>query len=646
MQHETDNVSGIDEFLAQDARKDLLRFAAIGSIDDGKSTLIGRLLHDSKNIYEDQIDSVRKLSKGRDMSSEIDFSLITDGLKAEREQKITIDVAYRYFSTPRRRFIIADTPGHEQYTRNMATGTSTADLSIILIDARRGVLPQTKRHAFISSLLGVSHLLVAVNKMDLVGYDQSVYDGIREDFIEFVRKLRIADVRFVPVSALKGDNVVERSGNMPWYQGEPLLEILESIYVAGDRNLIDLRFPVQFVLRPHQDFRGYCGQVASGVIRAGDEVTLLPSMQQTRIKSIVSYDGEVDVASPPMSVALTLQDEIDVSRGDMIVHRHNSPRIERRFEAMVVWMSEQPMDINKPYFMKHTTQLTRLRIDEVRYRVDVGTLNRIEACPLKLNEIGRIAFTSTRPIFFDTYERNRTTGSFVLIDAMSNNTVGACMIIERERSDRLPVHIGRVSGESHLKRRESLVAPAERTERMSQRGATIWLTGLVGSGKTEIAYALERRLFDLGATVVVLDGENVRLGISRELDFSAEGRAEHLRRVAEVARLLNDAGLLVICGFVSPTESIRNEVGSIIGPERFLVVHVDSALAKCEARDATGLYARARNGEADNVAGVDLPYEPPAAPALVIRADDTAVDAAVDELLEFLRTRTIFPALP
>jgi adenylyl-sulfate kinase len=643
MQQEADNVSGIDEFLAQDAGKDLLRFAAIGSIDDGKSTLIGRLLHDSKNIYEDQIDAIRELSRGSDESSEIDFSLVTDGLKAEREQKITIDVAYRYFSTPRRRFIIADTPGHEQYTRNMATGTSTADLSIILIDARHGVLPQTKRHAFISSLLGVSHLLVAVNKMDMVAYEQNVYDGIREDFIEFLRKLRIADVRFVPISALKGDNVVDRSGNMPWYQGEPLLEILESVYIAGDRNLIDLRFPVQFALRPHQDFRGYCGQVASGIIRAGDEVTVLPSMQQTRIKSIVSYDGELDAAAPPMSIAVTLQDEIDVSRGDMIVHRHNSPRIERRFEAMVVWMSEQPMDPKKPYFMKHTTQLTRVRIDEVRYRVDVDTLNRIEAVPLKLNEIGRVAFTSTRPIFYDAYERNRTTGSFVLIDVMSNNTVGACMIIERQRSDRLPVHIGRGVGESQLKRRESLVAPRERTERMSQRGATIWLTGLVGSGKTEIAYALERRLFDLGATVVVLDGTNVRLGISRELDFSAEGRAEHLRRVAEVARLLNDASLLVICGFVSPKESIRTEIGSIIGSDRFLVVHVDSSLANCEARDTTGLYARARSGQADNVAGVDLPYEPPETPDLVIRADDQAVAAAVDQLLELLRTRGVFP---
>jgi sulfate adenylyltransferase large subunit len=383
----------IKDFLKKDSEKDLLRFTTAGSVDDGKSTMIGRLLHDSKQIYEDQLDSVRNASGKINSNLEIDYALITDGLKAEREQGITIDVAYRYFSTPARKFIIADTPGHEQYTRNMATGASTADLAIILIDARNGVLTQSKRHAFISSLLGIPHMIVAINKMDLVDYSKEIFDNIKKDFSEFASKLTVPDIRFVPISALKGDNVVNVSENMPWHKGYTLLEYLENIYIASDKNLIDLRLPVQTVLRPSLDFRGYCGRIASGVLKKGDSITVLPSMKESKVKSIVSYDGEMNQAVASESITVTLEDEIDISRGDMIVHQHNMPRVLKHFEAMLVWMNETPMDQNQSYYIKHTSKSCIVNIDELRYRVDVNTMHRKNADALKLNEIGRVVFS-------------------------------------------------------------------------------------------------------------------------------------------------------------------------------------------------------------------------------------------------------------
>jgi bifunctional enzyme CysN/CysC len=634
----------IDEFLARNEQKDLLRFSTAGSIDDGKSTLIGRLLHDSKNVYEDHIQSVRKASRERESEEQIDFALLTDGLKAEREQMITIDVAYRYFSTPKRKFIIADTPGHEQYTRNMATGASTANTAIVLVDARKGILPQTKRHAFISSLLGVPHMILAVNKMDLVGYDRSVFESIRKDFEEFAGKLRIGDLRFIPISALKGDNVVNRSSRMPWYNGESLLELLENAYIGSDHNLVDLRFPVQYVIRPDQSFRGYGGQMVSGMLRRGDEVLVLPSMKTSRVKSIVTYDGRINEAFPPMSIAVELEDELDISRGEMLVHRHNLPRIHRHFEAMVVWMSETPMDVDRSYFIKHTTRVSRLRVDSIRYRVDVNTLKREEAAPLGLNEIGRVVFTATNPIFWDPYSRNRPTGSFIIIDAVSNNTVGAGMIIEREPADELPSRMAsQQAAGGGLHPRRSLIAPGERVARMGQKAATVWLTGLAGAGKTKLAYEVEQRLFEMGAHCAVLDGENVRLGLSRELDFTAEGRAEHLRRVAEAARLMNEAGLIVICAFLSPEAGLRSQVASIIGRERFLECHVSAPVEWCEANDTSGLYARARAGEIGHLAGVNIPYEPPAEPALVVETHLLKADEAVSRVVRLLRERGIFP---
>lgn len=632
----------IERFIEENERKDLLRFCTAGSIDDGKSTLIGRLLHDSKSIYEDQIASIKSASSGSGDGEEIDFALLTDGLRAEREQGITIDVAYRYFSTPKRKFIIADTPGHEQYTRNMATGSSTANLSIVLIDARNGVLPQTKRHAFITSLLGVPHMLVAVNKMDTVDYSQEVFDRIREEFTDFAGKLKIPDIRFIPISALKGDNVVNRSDKMLWYRGESLLEILEDVYIASDHNLIDLRFPVQYVLRPDQDFRGYCGQVASGVMRKGDEIMILPSMKVSRIKSIVTYDGELEVAFSPMSVTVTLEDEIDISRGDMLVHMHNMPRVERQFEGMVVWMSESPMDLDKPYLVKQTTQSVRLRVGDVRYKVDVNTLNRTSSGPLELNEIGRVTFVATKPLFYDAYDKNRATGSFILIDPITNSTVAAGMIIDREPVDRLPSRMAeRDESAALLTRRESRLTSEERSERLGHRPATIWLTGLVASGKTEIAYALEERLFGLGMTCIVLDGVNLRLGVSKELGFGPAGRTEHLRRVGEIARLINDSGIIAICGFVSPTAEIRKQVSSIVGADRFIEIHVDASVEWCEAHDTTGLYERSKTGDVKDLAGVNSPYEIPENPSLALSIEELDVDSAVDKILKLLRERGV-----
>jgi bifunctional enzyme CysN/CysC len=634
----------IEAFLRENENKELLRFSTAGSIDDGKSTLIGRLLHDSKSVYEDVIASVKKASTERHFESgTLDFSLLTDGLKAEREQGITIDVAYRYFSTPKRKFIIADTPGHEQYTRNMATGASTANLSIILIDARHGVLPQTKRHAFIASLLGVPHLVVAINKMDAVGYDRAVYETIRDDFEDFARKLSTVDVRFIPISALKGDNVVHHSPLMPWYEGESLLELLENVYIGSDVNLIDLRFPVQLAVRPNMDFRGYAGQLVSGVLRKGDAVMALPSRTVSRVKSLVTLDGELAEAFPPLSVTVTLEDERDISRGDMLVHVHNLPHIERHFEAMLVWMSDTAMDPERTYLVKHTTQTTRARIDQLRYKMDVNTLTRVEADRLTLNEIGRIVFTSHKPLFFDPYTKNRGTGSFILIDPLSNNTVAAGMILDREPEDQLPSRItgGESAGELHPSR--SRIAPAERAARLAQKPATLWLTGLAGSGKTTIATELERRLFDQGATTVVLDGGSMRLGLSRELDFTGAGRAENLRRAAETARLLNESGLLVIAAFIAPGRDLRDQVRGIVGEERFVEVFLDAPLEVCEARDPGDVYRKARDGRIATLPGVNVPYEKPEAPTLTLPTAELPVEESVTRILALLAGRGIFP---
>ena len=635
----------LEAFLQQVAEADLLRFTTAGSVDDGKSTLIGRLLHDSKNIYEDHLASLAKDSRtaGRE---EIDFALLTDGLKAEREQGITIDVAYRHFATPKRRFIIADTPGHEQYTRNMVTGASTANLAVILIDARNGVLTQSKRHGFIASLLGIPHLVVAVNKMDLVDYSQAAFEAVCEEYREFCAKLPARDVMFIPVSAFYGDNVVQRSANMPWYEGSALLAHLETVHIASDQNLIDFRFPVQYVLRPHGDFRGYCGAVASGVVRVGDEVIALPSGKTTRVERILAAGDEVEHAFPPQSVALCLADEIDISRGDMIAHPANVPWLASEVEALVIWMDTEPLKLNRQYVIKHTTRTVRGRISELKYRIDPNTLHRQSADSLGLNEIGRIDIELLRPILCDEYTSNRQTGGFVVIDPRTNFTVGAGMVIDRSHKYEPAIHPGNIPGgpeseQRNITRHVGHVSTEERERLFGHRPVTIWLTGLSGSGKSTLAYALEKRLTEEGHACFVLDGDNVRHGLNRDLGFSADDRRENIRRVAEVAKLMNEAGLIVITAFISPYRADRHSAKEIIGEGRFAEVFVDASLEVCEQRDTKGLYAKARAGEVKDFTGISSPYEPPEEPAVVANTADMATEKCVDVVLTHLRLMAV-----
>ena len=638
----TTHLQGLDiqAFLDQDQNKDLLRFLTAGSVDDGKSTLIGRLLFDSKKIYEDQLSALERDSKREGHAGDdIDYALLTDGLKAEREQGITIDVAYRYFSTSRRKFIIADTPGHEQYTRNMVTGASTANLAIILVDATRGVITQTKRHTFLVYLLGIRHVVLAVNKMDLVNYSQDLFESICSDYRNFVAQLGIPDIHFIPLSALKGENVVEPSAMMPWYHGKSVLEHLETVYVSSDRNFTDFRYPVQYVLRPDNDFRGFSARVASGIIRAGDPVMVLPSRKTSRVKSVLTYEGEKDYAFPPQSVTLVLEDEIDISRGDMIVHPDNLPRMERHFEAMLVWMDEKPMDLNTQFYIKHTSHSTKARIDQIAYKVDVNTLQRSSIERFQLNDIGRVVITTTKPLFFDPYQNNRQTGSFILIDPVTHNTCAVGMIIDKLDSHMLPSRITDTDRQK-IAVGKSLVAEEERVSRYNQKGITIWISGLHGSGKNELAFALERNLFLNGATVVCLDGSSLRAGLNRELDYSPADRAEQLRRVAHICRLLNDQGIITICSFISPYESLRQQVAEIIGKERFTLVYMDAPLEYCR-ENKPELYEMAENGLTWNLPGVDLPFEKPESADFVF--DPVKNQENVTTLTDYLGKIKVFP---
>ena len=629
--------------LQEDANKDLLRFVTAGSVDDGKSTLIGRLLYESKGIYEDQLSSVVEASaRVGSTGGDLDLALVTDGLRAEREQGITIDVAYRYFSTPRRKFIIADTPGHEQYTRNMATGASTAGLVIILIDAKNGVLTQSKRHAFIAALLGIPHVVVAINKMDLVDYSREVYESICSEFTEFAAKLEVHDLTFIPVSALKGDNVVDRSDAMGWYKGSSLLNHLESVHIASDRNLIDLRFPVQYVLRPDRTFRGYLGTVASGTIKPGDDVMIMPSGMPSRIKTVFGPEGDIDEAFPPLAVGVTLEGEIDVSRGDTIVHVNNIPRVDRELDSMIVWMSEEPMQPGKQYLIKHSTRMTPGQISNLRFRVDVNTLHRSRADELGLNEIGRCVVSLTRPIVYDPYTRNRETGSFIVIDRLANSTVGAGMILDRDPNKLAvsPEKQVRTHKSGHVHRHAGEVSEELRTERMGHKPATIWLTGLPGSGKSTIAYELERKLFAAGCNCSVLDGENARLGFSKDLGFSADDRNENLRRAAEVARVLNDAGMICICAFVSPYQASRDQTREILGPQRYMEVYLSAPVDACRQRDAE-LYELADSGEIGEFSGVTAPYETPQTADLTIPTHEIDLEESTERIIALLRAKGI-----
>jgi adenylyl-sulfate kinase len=637
----------INAYLDQDEKKDLLRLLTAGSVDDGKSTLIGRLLFDSKKIYEDQLSALERDSKRvGHAGEEIDYALLLDGLKAEREQGITIDVAYRYFSTNKRKFIIADTPGHTQYTRNMVTGASTANLAIILIDATKGVITQTRRHTFLVSLLGIKHVVLAVNKMDLVNYDQKVFNDICADYKAFVTQLDVPDVNFIPLSALKGENVVEPTTLMPWYHGPSMLEFLESVHISSDRNFDDMRFPVQYVLRPDLDFRGFSAKVASGIVRKGEEIMVLPSRKTSKIKEIITYDGNLDEAFPPQSVTITLEDEIDISRGDMLVYPDNLPRVERHFESMLVWMDEKPMDPSVNFFLKHANNTTRMRLDKIQYKIDVNTLQKSNVDHFELNEIGRVVITTNKAIFFDPYKKNRATGSFILIDPMTNNTVAVGMIIDKLNAEDLPSKIvdekTLEATKQRIHRGECLISDDQRQRRFNQKGSTLWITGLHGSGKNELAFTLEKELFEAGATVVLLDGSSIRSGLSKELDYSPADRAEHLRRVAHISKLLNDQGIITICSFISPDESIRQQVVQIIGEDRFTLVYMDASLEFCK-NNKPELYEKYEQGKVQHVPGVDLPFSIPEKADLTVKPEDRAHNAQT--IMEYLADRKIFPII-
>jgi len=580
--------------------RDLLRFLTAGSVDDGKSTLIGRLLYESNGIYEDQLSSVRKASSAKNV--ELDLSLLTDGLRAEREQGITIDVAYRYFASPRRKFIIADTPGHEQYTRNMATGASTAEVALILVDARKGVLNQTRRHTLIAWLLGIRRMIVVINKMDLVEYDDKVFHSIRDEFVKFTASLRGTQFEFVPLSALSGENVIRCNGSIPWYQGPTLLNLLETVPAKSESSQ-DFRFAVQNVIRPNQDFRGYSGQVASGVVKPGQEVVALPSGQRTTIQEILLYDRKLDQAFPPQSVVLTTKDHIDLGRGDMLVSADQVPTVSTRVTANLIWMSQNPLRRDARYLIKHTTKVLCGRISRLNHTLNVNTLAKVEAESLQFNEIGEVQIDLHSPIFCDPYENNRITGSFIVIDPLTNDTVAAGMIVEA-----IPLQAVDGLDESSAGSRVA-----------QEQGLTVWFTGLSGAGKTTICRAVATELLAHGLQVEVIDGDIIRNHLCKDLGFSKQDRDENIRRIAFVSQLLTRNGAIVLVSAISPYRASRDQARKTIG--NFMEVFVSTPLSVCEVRDPKDLYQKARSGKIHGFTGIDDPYEPPLTPEIVCNTD-------------------------
>ena len=631
MSHQSDLIAtDINAYLAQHERKELLRLLTCGSVDDGKSTLIGRLLYDTKMVYQDQLEAISSdASKSGAAEAELDLSRLTDGLQAEREQGITIDVAYRYFSTAKRKFIIADTPGHEQYTRNMATGASNCELAIILIDARHGVLTQTRRHTFIAKLLGIKHIIVAVNKMDLMEYSEQVFNDIRDVYLDFTSELDMEDLTFIPISALKGDNVVHCSEEMSWYEGETLMWMLENVKISADRNFEDFRFPVQFVNRPNLDFRGYCGTIASGVVRKGDHITALPSGKSSTIKSIVTYDEELEQAFTPMAITITLEDEIDISRGDMIVHSDNLPTTSDEFVANIVWMNEKALLTGKQYDFKFNAKNTSGQISNIKHKVDINTLETSPAPALELNEIGLCEVALSDSIYFDDYQTNPSTGSFIIIDRLTNITVGAGMIADANETGK---HISTVSAH---------VTTEERAARYGQKPVTVMFIGLSGSGKSTLAHALERKLFDMGRVSTVLDGKQMRLGISKDLPHDAEGRAENLRRSAYIARYLNDAGLICCAAFVAPNLDSREHLMSVIGEENTIVIYLNPPLEVCKQRDPSGLYAAEENVPTGIVPGVSFEYPEPENPDLILPTHELDVEDCIERIINVMKENAV-----
>jgi len=625
----------IKQVLKAHAEKDLLRFITCGSVDDGKSTLIGRLLFDSRQVYEDQLSAVERDSKKWGTTGDTaDLALLVDGLQSEREQGITIDVAYRYFSTPKRKFIIADTPGHEQYTRNMATGASTAQAAVILVDARKGLQTQTRRHSYIVSLLGIEHVVLAVNKMDLIEFDQARYETICEDYRQFANKLDIHHVHCLPVVALDGDNILHRSERLSWYDGPPLLELLESIPVDGSRAESEFRLPVQYVNRHSAEFRGFAGTIASGQVAVGDPIMVMPSGRQSTVARIVRFEVDEDRAHAGQAITLALADEIDISRGDMLVHPDELPRVAEGLDARVVWMADQPMQPGRQYDIKLATRTLPATPEFIQHRVDVNTLEHQHAEHLGLNEIGLVRFRLTQPAAFDSYTRNPSTGAFVVIDRISNLTVGAGMVVR-------PVTDSLADKSKNVVWHEHRISKAQRAGQKSQRPAVLWFTGLSGAGKSSVANALEQALFQRGHHSYLLDGDNVRHGLNRDLGFTDEDRVENIRRIGEVARLMADSGLVVLSAFISPFRADRAMVRELMEPGEFIEIHVHASLEACEERDPKGLYAKARAGAIKHFTGIDSPYEPPDKPEVVLDTEALSIEESVDVLLEYLKQRGI-----
>jgi bifunctional enzyme CysN/CysC len=614
---------------------ELLRLATAGSVDDGKSTLIGRLLYDAKGIFEDQLEAIRLTSEQRG-GTETDLALLTDGLRAEREQGITIDVAYRYFATPKRKFIIADTPGHTEYTRNMVTGASNAHVALILIDARKGVIEQTRRHAFLSSMLGVPHMVVCVNKMDLIDWDQERYERIKSSFMEFAARLNVHDITFIPISALRGDNVVQRSEHMWWYDGSPLLNHLESVYIGSDENFIDPRFPVQYVIRSqtpeNPDFRGYAGTVASGVLRPGDDVLVMPTGTTSRIASIATADGEVAEAFPPMAVVITLEDDIAVSRGDILCRPNNRPTLSHDIEATVCWMDERSsLAEGRTYLLKHSTRTVRATAESLHYRLDVNGLHRDEeATALQLNEVGRLTFRCTEPLLVDDYTTNRSTGSFIIIDPITNATAGAGVI----RVIAAAAH----ASPNVVRHEAGRLSRLERFAALGTTGGTLLFTGLSASGKSTLAAGVEEAFVRSGRPAFLLDGDNLRHGLNADLGFADRDRTENVRRAGEVAAMFAEAGSLALIALICPFAEDRQLIRTLHEQAEipFAEIFVDTSIEECERRDPKGLYARARAGQLPGFTGVDSAYEVPLAPELVLGSEVGSLPERVSRVLELL----------
>jgi len=615
----------IAAYLAQHETKGLLRFITCGSVDDGKSTLIGRLLYESRALFDDQLAALASDSRRHGTQGEaIDYALLLDGLSAEREQGITIDVAYRFFSTDKRKFIVADCPGHEQYTRNMATGASTADVAVVLVDARKGLLPQTRRHSYIASLLGIRHVLLAVNKMDLVGFDRGVFDGIEAGYRELASTLGIEHVQAIPLSALEGDNLMARSTRTPWYGGPSVLEYLETVDVSRAGQDVGFRLPVQWVNRPNQDFRGFAGTVAAGEIRPGDEIVALPSGRRSHVARIVTADGDLDIAREGQAITLTLRDELDVSRGDVIAEAHRPAQVADQFAAQVLWMGEQPLLPGRPYWLKIGTLTVSASVTEIKHKTDVNTQEPLAAKHLELNEVGFCNLYLDQPVPFEAYADNRTLGGFILIDRQTNATVAAGTMQFALRR----------AGNIHWQHLD--VDKAARARIKGQQPRVLWFTGLSGSGKSTIANLVDKRLHALGYHTFILDGDNVRHGLNKDLGFTDEDRVENIRRVAEVAKLMSDAGLIVLVSFISPFRAERRMARELFAPGEFVEVFVDTPLAVAEKRDVKGLYAKARAGQLRNFTGIDSPYEVPEAAELSLDTVSDDAERSAQRVIDFL----------